>query len=252
VTRRKKQVIGHCHLCGDYGELTFEHVPPRAAFNNRPVIPMSHDQVFQLRPEQAPKGPIQQRGMGDYTLCASCNNRTGGWYGTSFVDWCYEGLTVLRRTGGNPTLYHVSYSYPLRILKQIATMFFSVCSEGFRAKNDELVRFVLNPWITGLSPKYRFITYYNLQGRLRYSGPIGLMDIYKGTSSFIAEISFPPFGYVLTLDSPRPDKRLVDISSFSRYGYNELSSISRRFPVLPTYMPMPGDYRHYDPALQGE
>ena len=83
----KKKILGKCHLCGSYGELTFEHVPPRAAFNNRPVIPMSHDQAFNLRPEESPKGPIQQRGMGGYTLCSNCNNRTGHWYGSSFVDW---------------------------------------------------------------------------------------------------------------------------------------------------------------------
>lgn len=246
----KKKVLGTCHLCGSYGELTFEHVPPRAAFNNRPVIPMSHDQAFNLRPEELPKGPIQQRGMGDYTLCSSCNNRTGHWYGSSFVDWCYEGLTILQRTGGKPTLYHASYSYPLRIIKQIATMFFTVCSEIFRSKNEELVRFVLNPEITGLSPKYRFFTYYNLEGRLRFSAPVGILDIYKGTSSFIAEITFPPFGYVMTLDSLPPDRQVVEISGFARYGYNELASISRRFPVLQTYMPMPGDYRPYNPALQ--
>jgi hypothetical protein len=129
-------------------------------------------------------------------------------------------------------------------------MFFSVCSEAFSAKNEELVRFVLNPYTKGLSSKYRFFTYYNLEGRLRYSEPIGVMDIFKHTSKLVAEISFPPFGYVMTLDSPAPGEQLVEISGFSQYGYNELASISRRFPVLQTYMPIPGDYRPYNPALQ--
>lgn len=118
-------------------------------------------------------------------------------------------------------------------------MFFSVCSEDFRVKSEELVRFVLNPEITGLSPKFRFFTYYNLHGRLRYSGPVAIMDTERGASSFMAEISFPPFGYVMALDSMPHDKQLVDISGFSRYGYNELASISRRLSVLQTYMPMP-------------
>ena len=25
---------GFCRLCGNYGKLTFEHIPPKAAFNN--------------------------------------------------------------------------------------------------------------------------------------------------------------------------------------------------------------------------
>jgi hypothetical protein len=29
---------GVCHLCGVFGPLTFEHVPPRAAFNDRGVL----------------------------------------------------------------------------------------------------------------------------------------------------------------------------------------------------------------------
>ncbi len=32
------QMVGECSLCGDYGELTFEHVPPKAAFNDRGVL----------------------------------------------------------------------------------------------------------------------------------------------------------------------------------------------------------------------
>jgi hypothetical protein len=66
-------------------------------------------------------------------------------------------------------------------------MFFTVCSSAFGPKNEKLVRFVLNPEIAGLLPKYRFFTYYNLGGRLRFSGPVGLLDVHKGTSSFIAE-----------------------------------------------------------------
>ena len=31
-------MIGTCRLCGARGELTFEHVPPKAAFNDRGVL----------------------------------------------------------------------------------------------------------------------------------------------------------------------------------------------------------------------
>lgn len=246
----KRKIEGRCHLCGTYGPLTFEHIPPAAAFNKYPVIPLSHDQMFKLRPEESPKGPIQRRGMGAYTLCERCNNDTGAWYGYNFAHWCYEGMAILKRSGGNPTLFHVSYSYPLRILKQIVTMFFSLSTEQFRQKNEELVRFVLNKEMKYLSPQYKFFTYYNLEGRLRCSAPIAVLDTEKHTTSAFAEITFPPFGYVMTLGTPPPDDRLVDISGFARYGYYEYASISRRFPVLPTYMPMPGDYRPYKPALQ--
>ena len=246
----KRKVIGICHLCGLNRELTFEHVPPKAAFNDKPVVPLDFDTAFKLRPEERPPGPIQQRGMGKYTLCAQCNNNTGLWYGSSFADWCYQGRDILQRSEGKPTLYHASYSYPLRIIKQIATMFFTACGAKFASLNQELVRFVLNPKLTGLSTKYRFYTYYNLEGRLRLSNIVGLIDTNTGKTSIMSEITFPPFGYVMSLDSTPHDSQLVEISYFSQYGYDELASISRRFPVLPTHMPTPGDYRPYDPALQ--
>lgn len=31
---------------------------------------------------------------------------TGGWYGKSFVDWCYRGMDVLERSGGRPPLIY--------------------------------------------------------------------------------------------------------------------------------------------------
>jgi hypothetical protein len=43
---------GICHLCGSNGELTFEHVLPRSAFNHNPVISISYEQAFKLQPEE--------------------------------------------------------------------------------------------------------------------------------------------------------------------------------------------------------
>ncbi len=57
------------------------------------------------------------------------------------------------------------------------------------------------------------------------------------------EISFPPFGYLLTFDSEPPDNRLFEITHFSHYSYNERKEMWLRLTVLPTYLPYPGDYR---------
>jgi hypothetical protein len=32
----KRTKNGRCHICGNVGELSFEHVPPEKAFNNKP------------------------------------------------------------------------------------------------------------------------------------------------------------------------------------------------------------------------
>src|SRR6267378_1445712 len=98
--RRSRGKVGKCHLCGTVGPLSFEHVPPKAAFNNRPVIAYGFDEAIKAGPEQPKGGRIRQRGAGAYTLCNRCNNNTGKWYGRFFAGWARFGMEVLRRTQG--------------------------------------------------------------------------------------------------------------------------------------------------------
>ena len=76
-----------------------------------------------------------------------------------------------------------------------------------------------------------------------------------GTNSFrgylYSEFTFPPFGFVLTFNSPAPDERLTDITYFAdEYAYNQKRTIWLRLPVLPIYTFFPGDYRDRDQVLK--
>jgi len=243
---RRKRPEGICHICGQYGPLSFEHIPPSAAFNDRRVISVKFEEAIQLGPDEVAKGPIQQRGAGSHTLCDKCNNDTGSWYGNQFVAWCYQGMDILIRSGGSPSLIYLNYLFPLPILKQIVTMFFSINSEQFRLPNEELVHFVLNKEAKYLSPRYRFFVYYNTAGKLRYAGGSAVMNASTGNVVFMSEITFPPFGYVMTLSSDPPDNRLFEITHFARYDYDEFAVVPLRLLVLPTYTAFPGDYRDKD------
>src|SRR5687768_11607022 len=89
--------IGNCRLCGTLTELTFEHVPPRVAFNKRTRYinsPAINHLTSQDILNAKPKGPIKQGGVGYHALCISCNNFLGGtyvkpfsWYINSFVEF---------------------------------------------------------------------------------------------------------------------------------------------------------------------
>lgn len=242
----KMPILGSCRICGIDGPLSKEHVPPQAAFNDCRYIEAKFDQIIGLGPDEIPRGRVREGGVSMYTLCAACNNNTGGWYGKWFVKWCYQGMDILIRSNGKPSLVYLYHSFPLRIIKQIATMFFSINGGQFANKNPELVRFVLDKEKRYLPPKYRFFVYYNLEGHARYAGVSGLSDLTRGKTSTLSEISFPPFGYVLTLDSDPPDKRLFEITHFAKYGYYEFLDTEIRLPVLPTHLSYPGDYRTKD------
>jgi hypothetical protein len=235
--------FGKCRLCGAEGELSFEHTPPRRAFNKGKVVVATFDQFRGLGPDAFPVGREQQAGMGDYTLCVKCNNDTGSWYGSRFVDWCYQGRDILVKTGGKPSLIYLHYLFPLAIIKQIVVMFFTVNSLGFADKNPELVKFVLNKEKRYLSPKYRVFVYYNIEGGSRSSGIVAKGNLLNGSSSIFSEMNYPPFGYVLTLGSDPPDERLCEITHFSRCAYRDFKVWTMDLPVLPTHLWFPGDYR---------
>lgn len=239
----RKPVIGTCHLCGSHDKLSFEHVPPKSAFNDQPVREQRFENALD-DPFAAARGRISQRGAGAYTLCASCNNNTGAWYSSDFATWCAQGMEVLRRSGGTPKLIYMHYVYPLRVLKQIYTMAFSMNSPTWQQNHSELVQFVLDRERRWLNPTYRAFVYFNTEGVLRRVGNnVLLYNIAQGRSQPVIEISSPPFGYVVTWDSTIPDGRLVEISHFRRYDYYDHEVAPLHLPVLPTHLATPLDYR---------
>src|SRR5882757_150064 len=85
---RKKQ-IGICCICLQDGPLTFEHIPPEAAFNDRPIILADITRLIDqdlFKELEAQRGRESQRGSGRYSLCERCNVTTGNWYVRAYVD----------------------------------------------------------------------------------------------------------------------------------------------------------------------
>lgn len=240
---RRKSVHGQCHLCGAVGPLTFEHVPPQKAFNNRRTIAVSLQETIALGPDAPVRGKTQQGGVGRHTLCERCNNQTGAWYAPSLIDWCYRGMEIVERSGGQPELIHLYHCHPLRILKQILTMFCSVSGPEFAAKHPWLPAYLLNRESRAISDSFRMFVYYNLGAKLRYAGVSGQVNLETGRVSILSEITYPPFGYVLSIDSDPPDERLAEVTFFRRYLFNELARLEVRLPVLPSHLAYPGDYR---------
>jgi hypothetical protein len=86
---RRKKVNGVCRICGQYGALSFEHVPPQEAFNKSTVIEYTVESWVTKR---RVKDKQQQGGIGQYTLCETCNSNTGAWYGGEYVKWARIGF----------------------------------------------------------------------------------------------------------------------------------------------------------------
>lgn len=249
--------IGHCHLCGKHGKLSFEHVPPESAFNDRKVVTPDAKKVFKLHNLDELSnlsGKQSQRGAGGYTLCEQCNNLTGHWYGTNYVAWVYQGADYLLRANGPMQLAYPYHLLPLRVIKQISCMFFSVNSTQFREAHPQLEKFVLNKEAKYLPSGIKIYAGYNQSDRSRSAGVTGSMqlDDLSGTTHtrIYSEISFPPFSYILSFESPPPEHEMLDISFFGNYGYDEFATLQLPIPTLSVYTPFPGDFRNREAVLQ--
>lgn len=152
-------------------------------------------------------------------------------------------MELLQRSGGDLKLFYLYDIYPLRVIKQIVTMFFSVNHATFQKVQPELVNFVLDRDRRHLPSKFRLYTYYNGVGRMRHIGVVYAFNFGEPHGRLFSEITFRPFGYVLTIDTEPPARGLCDITHFSRYPYNVQESLPIKAPVLPTYLNLPGDYR---------
>lgn len=269
----RKKVFGNCHICGTHTQLSFEHVPPKAAFNDCPVVGKHILELINKNPDEyaAGKGHISQRGAGAYTLCKQCNNDTGTWYGEAFANFAHQSLNTLEYAKGKPLLHYPFRIYPLRVIKQIITMFFSVNNDQFRCNHPDLVKFVLDKKKHHLDPDIRISVYLTLGPHARFAGGTSIASVeinpdevsietmdnalsqYRrnyAKSLYSSEIAFPPLGYVLSFGLEPLDSELADISFFAKYPYDDWTSLYLKLPVYPVHTWYPGDYRSKEQLRQ--
>lgn len=249
----RKKIEGTCNLCRKYGELSLEHVPPQKAFNTFTVVKYK---LADCPSKQKAYGKKMQGGVNAYTLCGTCNNRTGGWYGREYVNWAIVGSKILADSVNRDTvtvsLYRV---YPLRFLKQAITCFFSVISSpeaAFAANNPQLVQFVSDKTEQHLPTDFRFflrlhrspiLRRYPLAAQL----PVKYTKDAAGTTLFLppdeepshfSEMTHFPFTLIMTFDTSFP--KATEITHFKSYGYDEQTDLDIELVIDEGTRPWPG------------
>lgn len=238
----RRKVEGRCRVCGRLDLLTFEHVPPRSAFNDSTVLFSTIEQWTASDRDGRKRGTYQQGGAGGHVLCGQCNNDTGRWYASEYVRWAKLVVPALARLPANdePGPLCMSACYPLRLLKQAVVMFLAASTEKFADGHPDLRRFVLDRHCQHLPPRYEFfLTLY--RGPMARSGPISVV-LRNGSPQALGEIAFAPFAFVITYDSP-PHRGVGRITHFSHYGYDQRSDVDLPVAIGEGHTPFPEDYR---------
>ena len=216
------KTTGVCHLCGLKKKLTFEHVPPKQAFNKSKIL--KYQDLLDDK-----RGTWQQRGAGAYTLCSECNSLTGTWYAPSYIEFTSSILRVIdgKKYSELNEIQIESEIFPLRLLKQILTMFFSLNGEGFQKNNLELKEFVLHKESQKMPLDLKVLICL-FSNKIPYStGVMGSIDINNSDSSIYSCFSFFPLTIILGFDSVLNWMTgAANITEFFKFGYDTKKAIS--------------------------
>lgn len=244
---------GICHICGQHGKLTAEHVPPRRAYNDSTIYRGNISEF--LGRSQLPwetdgaKMQQSQRGVVYEALCERCNNNTGAWYGPAYIDFACQGYRALNNSahrGQEEIEVTFSSVRPLRIIKQILSMFCSINSEDFITKHLYIRKLILGKNEIGLNPdRYAVFMFTPYASVARYAGVTGVMRFHGDSigKSVFSEMIVPPYGLVLRLGGDEFED-LCDITFFAnKYEYSDNRDIRLTIPIRDVHTYLPGDYR---------
>lgn len=239
--------MGKCALCGKERELTFEHIPPRAAFNKKRVKAVNgmHFMTRDGLPWEIEGLPYSnlQKGMGWYTLCRECNNNTGAWYAVEYVTFAMVAATALqRRKAQEINGFECRKFHPLRFIKQVLSMF---CSLNINdSALDDIRELVVNKTQKGIDKsKIKVCMYFTESNLGKFAGRTVLANLNTGIT-VLSEIAVAPLGFVLYYEPSETGTFFgMDITNFCNYGYDDCVPV--KFPLLVYEVNswLPGDTR---------
>lgn len=231
---------GICRICKKKKELSFEHIPPKVAFNKytkfRSVPYLEYIQNSH-REDYQPTAKIQQGGLGEYCLCRECNIFLGNNYVPDYFKMAQVGKTIFQNKNFEKVHFTTVEISPLRFLKQVLSMFVCINKPEFTDEEPELLNFLKNPKEKDLPNKFRIFMYLNNVGKIRK-----LPIMYTNSYGLVNEIAFPPLGFVLSINSNKTFP-LTEITHFKNIDEDYCGNINYELLNLQTHLPVPIDYR---------
>lgn len=230
---------GRCALCGKECKLTFEHIPPKAAFNSTPAKPVSIEELLKggnfTGKERLPwdteglKYQNQQKGMGRYSLCKTCNSYTGKYYGDAYANFAKIVSKAINDISVNEaSAICFEEIYPLKIIKQIFSLFCSI--NGIKNPKLETIReFVLNKDAIGIDRTQFKLCMYFTKSELMKQSPMMVSVKFNSEnyeSMAMSEITAYPFGFILYFDPTESwDYHGVDITDFADVEFDTKANV---------------------------
>ena len=256
----KEKSTGRCRICGQMRELTREHIPPTAAGNvGRVETHTLEEWLARTGLDEMPGGDTLRHGIEGYTLCAACNNNTGGSYGGEYLRWAstiakmmLEQALPIEKLDASTKRRAIqivlgSDSDPMKpgaFVRQALAMLCTVSSDYDLAGTYPAIRRIvldkiLEPLPAGMN---LYLTIFLGPGA-RLAGPSLAADTSTGDWRWVMEVAFPPLAFLLVLASKGAIPVNWNISPFTQTApavgqiINEMVDLGFGHTILP------GDYR---------
>ena len=196
--------------------LSFEHVPPRAAFNDQRVFETNIQKMLAGEWDGKPQPPQGK--------------------------WVQAGAGT--RSGGTASLAYPYRIFPLRVLKQVMAMFCSACGPSLQERFPDIPRFVLHRERRYMPHDLRVFAYLIDPSKSvgNRQAPMSGVLI-NGKQHVFAEIAFAPLGFVLTGDVDPINFSLLDITPFGHSAFHHRETAFLKLPVVQISTWLPGDFR---------
>ncbi|MGM9958249.1 MAG: hypothetical protein ACI32B_03260 [Erysipelotrichaceae bacterium] len=257
----KNKQYGKCMICGKEGELTFEHIPPKKAYNNTPTKTYGFDEFNTLICDEN-RLPWDysgltynnsQRGSGKFSLCEKCNNITGRYYGAEYSRIANDTISNFLMNESKvkeAKVLSVTYSmYPLRFIKQIISMFCSV-TQGLVECFPEIKELLLNKEYVIANPKFKVFMFFMKNQRDIIFGPICIGNS-EGNTIMLSSMDIYPFGFIFDYDGKYDNKKhLFDITRMLSFPYDKKAETEITAPIVERQMPFPLDFRTREEFLE--
>lgn len=256
---------GTCILCGKIKELTFEHVPPSGAGENKPA------KLYNLldtlgNEERVPwdfkdlKYVQSQRGTGGYYLCSECNSRTGREYVPSFIEFIKQAkdlnIQAVKPECAKRMYWDLTFSNisTLNISKQIILMISCMNGRSFLKNNIVIDRFLNDKNYKIVNPDFGLYIYINA-GLISLSYPTTAFagtNILTNKHHVIATsgVNTGIFSFQYELKSHVNKDGYYDITNWVTHNdFDQKIDVKMRVPVMETNIGLPGNHNSINEML---
>jgi hypothetical protein len=248
--------VERCRLCGTSDDLSFEHVPPKSAFNRDRAEMLGLDAWLEREKSTARpgrRGTISQRGSGVRTLCRTCNSRAGRLYVPEMARWVRNALcdnrevvdeadTAVSTLGIGLNIKEVR---PGRFVKQMVTMLLAIAPSSIPEGYPGLAAYARDPGVTAFPDGMSLYRNFYLGPISRFVGSAAVVRETAKATYAVTELAYPPFAYALVMGEPAdaPALPYCDITSFAAAPIDRLANVEVFMQCGFGHTPFPLDYR---------